>query len=65
VDRTTCAGDPAAYFLEYSFPAPGRLSLTFGNGLEVLEKTTPTGTGAATFGCWKMGTFTPAPLAPP
>ena len=61
--QATCPGVTKIYYVDYSIQG-GRLSLVFLDGVEALAPYTPSGAGAATFGCWSMGTFTPGPLAP-
>lgn len=64
VDKTTCAGSTKGYYVEYGLSGTDRLSIIYTDGVEVLQRTTPMGTGLATFGCWTMGSFTSMPLAP-
>lgn len=61
--KDTCAPAAKGYYVDYTLQ-PGRLSLVYSDGIEVLAPITPSGTSIGSFGCWSMGVFTPGQLVP-
>jgi hypothetical protein len=64
VAKATCPAAQKNYYVDYSIDG-GRLVLIYSDGVEVMERFSPSGTALAAFGCYdSSGTFTPGPLAP-
>lgn len=62
--KSTCAGTAKNYYLDY-FVDGDRISLVYADGVEIMQRFSPSGTALETFGCYdSTGGFNPGPLAP-
>jgi hypothetical protein len=65
MDKSTCPDADKKIYYPYSLTGT-TLTLSYDTGVILLVRNTSTGGsgGAATYGCFRMGVFTPSPLAP-